>query len=57
MLVSGDLVNFVVLIGIIGVVIVSLGSFYIEIVFVIGVIECIFDILEEEVEVIFIVFE
>jgi len=51
-LASGDLVNFVVLTGTIGAAIASLGSFYTEIVSAIGATERIFDILEEEAEVI-----
>ena len=51
-LASGDLVNFVVLTGTIGAAIASLGSFYTEIVSAIGATERIFDILEEESEVI-----
>ncbi|MEL6832942.1 MAG: ABC transporter transmembrane domain-containing protein [Bacteroidota bacterium] len=49
---SGDLVNFVVLTGTIGAAIASLGSFYTEIVSAIGATERIFEILEEESEVI-----
>ncbi len=51
-LASGDLVNFVVLTGTIGAAIASLGSFYTEIVSAIGATERIFDILEEESEVV-----
>ncbi|MEL7249663.1 MAG: ABC transporter transmembrane domain-containing protein [Bacteroidota bacterium] len=49
---SGDLVNFVVLTGTIGAAIASLGSFYTEIVSAIGATERIFEILEEESEVV-----
>lgn len=50
-LLPGDLVNFVVITGIIGAAIAGLGNFYTEIVSSIGATERIFDILEEESEV------